>query len=212
MATAYIMVGIPASGKSTWIKKQKFPKEPVIVSTDAFVEEYAQTIGKTYSEVFEEYMPTAIEKMLDQVADAVANGSDIVWDQTSTTRATRRKKLLRLPDYEKVAVVVPTPPTAELQKRLAARPGKNVPWEVVSDMAQKLEAEPPTLNEGFDAIVHVGYPPRVSLTVKQNDNTDEPFVYIPEIFLHSVGITIDDALEFVLKDDQWILSKKSPSA
>ena len=54
-----------------------------------------------------------------------------------------------LSDYYKIAVVFRTPPTAELQQRLDSRPGKNVPWAVVSDMAQKLEAEPPTTTEGF---------------------------------------------------------------
>jgi len=39
-----------------------------------------------------------------------------------------------------------------LFERLNSRPGKNVPWEFVSDMAQKLEVEPPTLEEGFDEI------------------------------------------------------------
>ena len=211
MPTSYIMVGVPASGKSTWIKNQHFPEDTVVISTDAFVEAYAEQVGKTYSEVFEEYMPTAIDKMMDQVVDAVANGSDIVWDQTSTTVATRAKKLRHLHEYNKVAVVVPTPAAAELQERLASRPGKNVPWEVVSDMAQKLETQPPTLEEGFDALLYVGEPPRCLLSVKREEETDESYIYVPGVFLGELGWNINDKLEWIQEGDVWIIRKSLKS-
>jgi len=152
MNKMYVMVGVPASGKSTWIENQKWTKDIPIVSTDRFVEEYAEKQGKTYSEVFEEYMPIAVKLMANQVLICQANKKDLIWDQTSTTIATRAKKLRMLPEYRKIAVVFKTPETAELQKRLASRPGKTIPWDVVSKMAQQLEAEPPQLDEGFDEI------------------------------------------------------------
>jgi predicted kinase len=152
MNKMYVMVGVPASGKSTWIENQKWTKDIPIVSTDRFVEEYAEKQGKTYSEVFEEYMPIAVKLMANQVLICQANKKDLIWDQTSTTIATRAKKIRMLPEYYKIAVVFRTPETAELQKRLASRPGKNIPWDVVSKMAQQLEAEPPQLDEGFDEI------------------------------------------------------------
>jgi len=152
MNTMYIMVGVPASGKSTWIENQKWANDIPIVSTDHYVESYARHHSKTYSEVFEGYMPTAVRLMLNQVLICQANKKDLIWDQTSTTIATRAKKLRMLPEYRKIAVVFKTPETAELQRRLATRPGKNVPWDVVSKMAQQLETEPPTLEEGFDEI------------------------------------------------------------
>lgn len=152
MNKLYVLVGVPGSGKSTWVANQKWAKDCCVVSTDEFVEEYAQECGKTYSEVFEDYMPIAISRMCGKVNGARDSGKDIIWDQTSTTIATRARKFRMLPNYYKIAVVFPTPPTAELQKRLASRPGKEIPWEVVSDMAQKLEIEPPTKEEGFDEI------------------------------------------------------------
>jgi predicted kinase len=148
----YVLVGVPGSGKSTWIANQKWAKDIPIVSTDRFVEQYAEQQGKTYSEVFEEYMPIAVKLMANQAAICQANKLDVIWDQTSTTVSTRAKKINMLPEYYKIAVVFKTPAAAELEKRLASRPGKNVPWEVVSKMAQQLEAEPPTLEEGFDEI------------------------------------------------------------
>jgi predicted kinase len=146
------MVGVPASGKSTWIKNQVWAKDIPVVSTDRFVEEYAKEQGKTYSEVFQEYMPIAVKLMANQALICQANKKDIIWDQTSTTVATRAKKIRMLPEYYKIAVVMKTPPTSMLQQRLASRPGKDIPWEIVSNMAQQLEAEPPTLEEGFNEI------------------------------------------------------------
>ena len=145
----YVLVGVPASGKSTWVKNQQWVKDCIVVSTDEFVEKYAKSVGKTYSEVFDEYMPTAVQLMANQIVSARQDNKDIIWDQTSCTVATRAKKIRMLPDYYRVAVVFKTPPTAQLKERLASRAGKEIPWEVVSDMAQKLEAEPPTLEEGF---------------------------------------------------------------
>lgn len=152
MNKLYVLVGVPGSGKSTWVKNQLWASDCVIVSTDRFVEDHARDTGKTYSEVFQEYMPIAVRLMANQVLICKANNKDIIWDQTSTTIETRAKKIRMLPEYYKIAVVFKTPPTVELQRRLASRPGKNIPWEVVSNMAQQLEAEPPSEEEGFDEI------------------------------------------------------------
>jgi len=152
MNKLYVLVGVPAAGKSTWVKNQVWAKDIPVVSTDHFVEEYAKQQGKTYSEVFQEYMPIAVKLMANQALICQANNLDIIWDQTSCSVATRAKKIRMLPNYYKIAVVFKTPPTVELLERLASRPGKNIPWEVVSDMAQKLEVEPPTKEEGFDEI------------------------------------------------------------
>jgi predicted kinase len=152
MKKLYVTIGVPGSGKTTWIKNQNWVDDCVLVSTDEFVEDYAKQCGLTYSEVFDDYMSRAIELMLNKVVWARDNDKDIIWDQTSCSIATRAKKIRMLPDYHKIAVVFKTPATIELQRRLASRPGKNVPWEVVSDMASKLELEPPTKDEGFDEI------------------------------------------------------------
>ena len=148
----YVMVGVPGSGKSTWIANQEWATGLPVVSTDRFVERHAESVGKTYTEVFQEYMPIAVRLMANQVLICQANKLDVIWDQTNTTIATRAKKLRMLPEYYKIAVVVKTPPIDELKARLAARPGKDVPWEVVQAMISQLNFEPPTEDEGFDEI------------------------------------------------------------
>lgn len=150
MATVYVLVGVPGSGKSTWIQNQDWAQDCVVVSTDAFVEQEAQRQGRTYNEVFNDYMPTAVKLMADQVVAARDAGQDIIWDQTSTTVASRRKKFAMLPNYHAVAVVFPTPEPAELKRRLAGRPGKIIPWNVMQGMISGLKL--PAEDEGFDEI------------------------------------------------------------
>lgn len=150
MKKAYILVGIPASGKTTWIKNQIWALGLTTVSTDDFVEDHAKEVGKTYSEVFDDYMPTAVELMLMALENAIANDLDLVWDQTSTSIKSRATKIRMLHDYYKIAVVFDVPELDELQRRLASRPGKVVPWNVVERMIAGWQE--PTLEEGFDEI------------------------------------------------------------
>ncbi len=158
MSTVYILVGVPGAGKSTWYRNQDWlgqdKKDHKYVSTDQHVEGYACDQGKTYSEVFEEYMPTAVKQMMVNVNMAAAFGLDIVWDQTSTTVKSRRKKFVELPNYKHIAVVFKTPEPDELSRRLASRPGKVIPNEVVQNMITNFEM--PTLEEGFDEVWYAG--------------------------------------------------------
>jgi len=147
------MIGVPGSGKSTWIRNQIWALGLTVVSTDTFVEDYARAQGQTYNEVFQDYMPRAVDLMAQQVVFAREHGHSVIWDQTSTTVASRRKKFHMLPDYEHVAVVFGTPEPAELARRLAGRPGKSIPDHVMLSMLQNLKE--PTLEEGFQEIWHV---------------------------------------------------------
>ena len=153
MPKCYQLIGVPGSGKSTWVKNQIWALGLTVVSTDNFVEAYANQQGRTYSEVFEDYMPTAIDLMIQQVAFAHEHGHTVIWDQTSVTVASRRKKFRMLPDYKHIAVVFKTPNPEELSRRLASRPGKIIPGEIVQDMINRFEM--PTLEEGFAEIWHV---------------------------------------------------------
>jgi predicted kinase len=153
MPKCYQLVGVPGSGKSTWIQRQSWAANCAIVSTDRWVDEYATEVGKTYSEVFDFFMPRAVKLMAREVEVARELGRDIIWDQTSTTEASRRKKFKMLPNYDHIAVVFPTPATDELKRRLSQRVGKNIPWGVISRMINDFEM--PHESEGFVEIRHV---------------------------------------------------------
>lgn len=150
MPKCYQLIGVPGSGKSTWIKNQVWAKDCVVVSTDNHVENHAKAEGKTYNEVFENFMPTAVQLMADDVVKAREQGKDIIWDQTSMSIASRRKKFNMLPDYEHIAVVFATPEAGELARRLASRPGKNIPDRVIKSMLHNFDI--PTEDEGFKEV------------------------------------------------------------
>ena len=140
MPTLYMMIGVPGVGKSTWIKQQDWAQDDIaIVSTDSIVEQYAEQMGRTYNEVFKEFMPTAVKLMASQVVQARDQGLNIIWDQTSTTKASRAKKLRMLPEYHAIAVVFLTPDRAELDVRLSGRLGKHIPKKVVDSMIDGFE-------------------------------------------------------------------------
>ena len=150
MPRCYQLVGVPGSGKSTWVNNQHWTMTCAYVSTDKWVEIYAKEVGRTYSEVFNDFMPTAIGLMAEQVVTAREMTRDIVWDQTSTTVKSRARKFRMLPDYEHIAVVFKTPEHKELMRRLMSRPGKVIPEDVVFDMIDNFEM--PTKEEGFEEI------------------------------------------------------------
>jgi predicted kinase len=152
MPKCYQLIGVPGAGKSTWVKNQDWALGLTVVSTDSFVEAYAHAQGKTYNDVFTEYMPVAVDLMAKVVVQAREHGHDIIWDQTSTTVKSRTRKFRMLRDYEHIAVVFKTPDRAELDVRLSGRPGKHIPKTVVDSMIDGFEM--PTEEEGFKEIWH----------------------------------------------------------
>ena len=152
--TLYMLIGVPASGKSTWVNN--FLSGTVVyVSSDYFVEKFAQKMGKTYSEVFDQVAPRATRLMMRRVEKASHEGKDIVWDQTNTSAKARRRKLRVLDHYNAVAVVFATPPKDVLDARLANRPGKTIPDFVMKRMINSFEY--PTRDEGFSDIWDINY-------------------------------------------------------
>lgn len=149
----YQLIGVPGSGKSTWVANQPWARDCAYISTDVHVDAYAQSQGKTYSEVFKEYMPTAIDLMMEDVERARTAGQDVIWDQTNTTVKSRARKFRQFLDYEHIAVVFFTPKWSELKQRLDSRPGKTIPRSVVKSMIHNFEM--PTESEGFKEIWHV---------------------------------------------------------
>lgn len=154
MPKAYILIGIPGSGKTTWIGHQKIDwDKTAYISTDKYVDQQAIKQGKTYSEVFNDSMKEALEQMVKDVHIAVKDNKDIFWDQTSTSILSRKRKFNMLTGYEMIAVVFPTPEQGELDRRLKNRPGKVIPDDVIKNMIDNFEH--PTYEEGFDKIMYL---------------------------------------------------------
>jgi predicted kinase len=147
----WMLVGVPGSGKSTWIANTFDHVDVVVASTDDFINVAAVLLGKTYDEVFKDTIKNAEKMMYQGVTRAVEGNCDIIWDQTNLTRKSRAKKLIMIPErYRKIAVVFPTPEPEELERRLVSRPGKTIPQHVINSMIHNFQH--PQHAEGFDVI------------------------------------------------------------
>ena len=152
MPRLYMLVGVPGSGKSTWIRSRNH--DAVIASTDDKIEAAAAAQGLTYDAVFETEIKAANAALREDVKQAVKDQRDIIWDQTNLTAKSRRGKLGQVPKhYERIALFFPTPDGEELARRLASRVGKTIPVHVMANMIASLE--PPVPSEGFDEIYQV---------------------------------------------------------
>ena len=153
---AYVLVGLPGVGKSTWIQGQGFDLEKtVILGTDNYIENYAAQFGKTYDEVFEEAYPNALKVFNAERFSALVQKKDIVIDRTNLTPKARRSTLniVESKEYRRVAVVFIPPEKEELERRLKSRPGKTVPDEIFKQMVEMYVQ--PEYKEQFDEIVLV---------------------------------------------------------
>lgn len=147
-----ILIGVPASGKSTWILKNR-TDETVIISSDTIVECLAEEMGGTYDKHFSELIGKATGMAKKDFRDAIEHGiSHVVVDRTNLTPASRKKWIAAAKelDYKIVARVFPTPPKDILAARLTGRPGKNIPDDVMENMKRNFRM--PREIEGFDEI------------------------------------------------------------
>lgn len=154
-----MLIGLPASGKSTWVAnfldKQIAENGQwdnyVVLSTDALVEAEAKLVGSTYNEVWPKYIDTATKIVDETLGISVRRNVNIIWDQTNLTAKSRAKKLLKIPlNYKIIAVYFRTPDAEEHKRRLDSRPGKTIPQTILDNMSKTIEF--PVFEEGFDEI------------------------------------------------------------
>lgn len=149
--TLTLLVGLPATGKSTWVKANL--GDAVLVDTDSYLEAYARWHKVSYQEAFSLAYEDAKRAMYEAAARAFKAGKSVVWDQTNLTANSRGRKLRGAPrHYRKVAVIFPVPAEAEYLKRLESRPDKPIPIEVIIQQAGTFVS--PSPSEGFHEIKH----------------------------------------------------------
>lgn len=155
------MVGVPGSGKSTLLANMLRVRDDLeykyhVASSDDLIETYARAQGKTYTEVFAEYIGKANHVFERGIKEAAKNGIDIIVDRTNISRSARAKILSLVPgSYFRSAVVVGTPPREVLDARLSGRPGKFIPSGVIDRFLTSYVE--PTYDEGFNHIMHYPY-------------------------------------------------------
>ena len=149
MPTIYMLIGVPASGKSTWVEQNK--ADALVISSDNLIEAYAADHGMTYNDVFKEQIKIATLVVKTEAQKAFAADQDVIWDQTNLTKKSRKSKLAMVPEhYCKTAVFFATPLEEEWQRRLNSRPGKSIPAHILDSMVEMLEM--PEQDEGWNII------------------------------------------------------------
>lgn len=159
MAKMIILIGPPASGKSTW--RAKFlatqTEEWVIASTDDLVDAWAAEKGLTYNEAHPKAPWGQFNKTFKYaVKNALTAGKNIIIDRTSMSAKNRKDYFKDLPEGYEVEAVVFVVPQPELERRMKERfeaTGKSVPHVALLSMNKRYQA--PTTEEGFTKITYV---------------------------------------------------------
>lgn len=157
-----VLIGLPASGKSTWTKffldkyGDSLEREVVYVSSDKHIEALAKDRGTNYSQEFANSIGHATAKMKAEANDAIKGELNIIWDQTNLSKKKRRGILNKIPDtWQKIAVDfdVSDKVLSERLERRAREEGKFIPPHVMENMCKSYVA--PSKDEGFEIIEKV---------------------------------------------------------
>ena len=156
MAKLYLMMGIPGSGKSTWVKNHIFPCQ-VHVSRDnirfALVKEGEEYFSRE-TEVFNAFVK--------QINTSLSKGYDVYADATHISRASRNKLLSKInshPEEVNLIWINEDLITALLQNEKRKDTRSYVPKSVIRRMHSQIEV--PDFEEGFDIIYEVNPHTRV---------------------------------------------------
>ena len=157
---ATFLIGVPGVGKSTFIHNYSPDLNTTyIYSSDAQVEKYALEQGKTYDEVWSDYVDTAQAIINEELREAIKARKDLIIDRTNLTAKARRRIISQLPkSYDEIVAIVFRMPESEEDKieherRLNSRPGKTIPMYVIEQM--KSTYQKPTFEEGFTEIRYI---------------------------------------------------------
>ncbi len=149
MATLYVMIGIPGSGKSTYAKKLSKEIGCNVYSSDEIRKELCgdQQNLKNDKEVW--------KLLKSRMREDLLNGKDCIVDATNISKKKRFAYFEYIKDVpcEKVAVLVDTP-FEECLKRNKERPKEQfVPYPAICNLRKAYQE--PTLDEGFNKIIKV---------------------------------------------------------
>ena len=155
MPKCIMLVGVPASGKSTWCRRKIIT---YVASTDNIISEVASNYGMTYDEGFKELIGFADKVMWRTINACMMRQLDFTIDRTNLTAKARKKFIdkLKLHRYEIECWVFPEVGSEALsheewKRRLNSRKGKSIPQEVLDKMIDSYEI--PLKSEGFDNII-----------------------------------------------------------
>ena len=145
-----ILIGVPGSGKSTWVKANG--DLSLILSRDEVIMEMGE--GKNYTEAYQSLDAEKVNIEFDKRRrEAIKSGRDLIFDMTHMTAKSRRRSLQGLPKSMKrkaVVFLVGYKTLLERNEKRALEEGKNIPHHVLLNMMGNYSV--PLRSEGFDEI------------------------------------------------------------
>ena len=159
----YLMIGFPASGKSSFLEKQK---ELAVFSADAVRGEWFGDEGLQYTDDFlksagidperlsrdekcEKASMLVFEEVYRRTEEAIRNGTNAAIDGTSLTKWSRGMMISRFRDIASIrGIWIKTDP--ELCIRRDAERSRSVGEQRILEFVSMFV--PPVLEEGFDAL------------------------------------------------------------
>ena len=147
MADLYLMMGVPGSGKTTFLKNRVTKETSIIISRD--------TIRFSLLKEGEEYFShekEVVKIFWEKINNALAEGKDVFVDQTSLTPRSRKYLLEHINGYTYANLIwINEPLTTCLERNELRRDTKAyVPRDTIKRMFDQLIE--PSLDEGFNKI------------------------------------------------------------
>jgi predicted kinase len=140
MKTLRIMIGLPRSGKSTWIKQNKINE--VVVSADEL--RYLVYNQRFWSNG--ESLMWSINKIILKML--MQQGVDIIVDETNTTIDRRKSIIKQAKEYDYIidCICISTPKEICIERAISLNDNVIIP--IIEKMSEQYQ--PPNLDEGFD--------------------------------------------------------------
>ena len=148
----YFMIGFPGCGKSTWIANNK-KEDSIILSTDQYIQEYADANNTTYNEVFFSQYNNAYNFLYKTLHEIPENTSSVFWDQTNLKRSDRKTKMKKFRSLYPNSKIIGVYFSLEIETcylRASTRKGKEISKDVYDQL--KAPFTIPTKDEGFDEL------------------------------------------------------------
>lgn len=149
MSKLIMMIGIPGSGKSTWVKNN-FP-DIIPVSRDAIRFEILDKRGGEYFD----YEDEVFDKFIHQIISSLATDEVTIADATHLTKKARAKVLNKVAKFaDEIEAIVMDVHLLTAVERNDMREGRAfVPRGVIRRMYFQMET--PMKEEGFDKITFI---------------------------------------------------------
>jgi predicted kinase len=182
----FVLVGVPASGKSTWIKNTFQEFEPYVINVDDIVHDVARRLNLQYDSIKSSDDPATEmanqligKEVKNKISQAVSSGKDIVVDMLNLTPKKRKFAMSairgRENEYHKIAIVFEFEgaekeiiKNAEKRAQLYKSQGssKTISANDIKNMMSSFKR--PTKEEGFDEIISVDNREKIKSLVSES--------------------------------------------